>query len=396
MPENPWDDIAPMAPGDVMIHIGPPKTGSTSIQTTMAARREEMAELGVLYPGSGVRAKFSGWAVMGARPRGMRKPRMAEWDELVAEVNESGLKAVVSSEAFGRADEDAIGRMVASFGAERLHVVAVGRRLDKALPSLYQEKVKKFLAMTYEEWLEYVLAGDDIDAILASFPPGQQLAETARKWSTHLDPQRFHLICSDENNRALMPRSFERLLDLPDGFLEPVATANESLDRTSVEMLRQLNAQKKARGWTDEFYRKMVFYGAVGGLRHREWGPDDTKIPTPPEWALARIRTLADHTIASLREQQPHIIGDLASLRPGEDVVAPESPLVESPTIALDAAVTALAGAVDAAWKLEQAQRQRGRAPVQGGKAGKAGKKGSKVGKAKGATRKGRKAPTAD
>ncbi len=386
MPENPWDDIVPMAPGDVMVHIGPPKTGSTSIQTTMAARRDEMADLGVLYPGSGVRAKFSGWAVMGARPRGMRKPQMSEWDDLVREVNESGLKAVVSSEAFGRADEDAIGRIVDSFGAERIHVVAVGRRLDKALPSLYQEKVKKFLAMTYEEWLDYILAGDDIDAIVASFPPGQQLAETVRKWSTHLDPQRFHLICSDENNRALMPRSFERLLGLPEGFLEPVSSANESLDRTSVEMLRQLNAQKKAHGWTDDFYRKMVFYGAVGGLRHREWGPEDTKIPTPPEWALARIRTLADHTIASLRERGPHIIGDLASLRPGEDVAAPESPLVESQTIALDAAVAALAGAVDAGWKLEQAQRQR----AQG--AGKGGKKGA----GKGRKGKGRKAPTAD
>ncbi len=370
MPDNPWDDITPMAPGDVMIHIGPPKTGSTSIQTTMAARRDELAELGVLYPGSGVRAKFSGWAVMGARPRGMRKPRMAEWDELVAEVNESGLKAVVSSEAFGRADEDAIGRMVDSFGADRVHVVAVGRRLDKALPSLYQEKVKKFLAMTYEEWLDYVLAGDDIDAILASFPPGQQLARTVKKWSVHLDPQRFHLICSDENNRALMPRSFERLLDLPDGFLEPVSSANESLDRTSVEMLRQLNAQKEAHGWTDDFYRKMVFYGAVKGLRHREWAPDDTKIPTPPEWALARIRTLADHTIASLTEQGPHVIGDLASLRPGEDVAAPDSPLVESRTIAMDAAVAALAGTVEASWQLQQERRAAGSGGRSGGKPG--------------------------
>lgn len=390
MPENPWDDVAPMAPGDVMIHIGPPKTGSTSIQTTMAARREELAGLGVLYPGSGVRAKFSGWAVMGVRPRGMRKPRMAEWDELVREVNDSGLKAVVSSEAFGRADEDAIGRMVASFGAERVHVVSVGRRLDKALPSLYQEKVKKFLAMTYEEWLEYILAGDDIDAILKSFPPGQQHALTVRKWSQHLDPARFHLICSDENNRPLMPRSFEKLLDLPEGFLEPIATANESLDRTSVEMLRQLNGLKKAHGWTDDFYRKMVFYGAVKGLRQREWAPEDTKVPTPPAWALARIRTLADHTIASLREQGPHVIGDLGSLRPGEDVAAPESPLVESSTVAMDAVVAALAGAIDAGWKLEQAHAQAEPSEA------KPGKKGGKAGGRRAGEGRNQQAPTAD
>lgn len=379
MPDNPWDHVQPIAPGDVLIHIGPPKTGSTSLQTTMAARRDELRELGVLYPGSGVRAKFSGWAVMGARPRGMRKPKMSEWEELVAEVNDSGLRSVVSSEAFGRADEAAVARMVESFGAERIHVVAVGRRLDKALPSLYQEKVKKFLAMTYEEWLEYILAGDDIESVLASFPPGQQLADTVARWSAHIDPKRFHLICADEGNRALTPRAFERLLDLPEGILEPVDVKNASLDRSSVELLRRLNQQKKERGWTDDFYRKMVFFGAVKGLRNREWDSGDEKVPTPPEWALARIRTLADHTILRLREQGPDLIGDPESLRPGEDVAAPPSPLVEPDQVSMDTAVGALAAAVDASWKLQQKAGKGGK-PGQGDK----GRHGRQPGPARG------------
>ena len=299
MPANPWDDITPIAPGDVMIHIGPPKTGSTSIQTTMADRRGELRELGTVYPGKGVRAKFSGWAVMGARPRGMREPRMAEWDKLVNEVNRSGLRAVVSSEAFARADDDAVGRIVASFGADRIHVVAIGRRLDKTLPSLYQEKVKKYLAKTYEEWLDEILAGDDLDSIRESFPPGQRLDAIVERWSRHIDPQRFHLICAPEGDRAMAPRSFERLLDLPEGFLEPGESLNESLDRTSVEMLRQLNEHKRQQQWPNWFYRKLIFDGAVEGLRLRSWGPGDEKVPTPPEWALERIRTLAEHVIAS-------------------------------------------------------------------------------------------------
>lgn len=357
MPDNEWDHIAPMASGEVMLHIGPPKTGSTAIQTVMAGRRAELVELGVLYPGSEPRAKFPSWAVMGEWPRGKREPMMAEWDELVSEINKSGLKAVVSSEALIRADAGAVTRIVRSFGAERVHVVAVGRRLDRALPSLYQQKVKKFHAKTYEEWLGSILVDDDLDALLASFPPGQQLAETVGKWSTHLPPHRIHLICSEEGNRQLLPRSIEKLLDVPEGFLEPVAGVNDSLDRTSVEMLRQLNVMKKSSTWTDEFYRKMIFQGAAAALGGREWGSDDTKVPIPPEWALNRLRTLADHTITSLRAYGPHVIGNLDRLRPGEDVVASSSPLRESPTIAMDVAVTALAGAVEAAWRREQAWR---------------------------------------
>ena len=147
MPDNPWDDITPMAPGDVMIHIGPPKTGSTSIQTTMAARRDELAELGVLYPGR-VCAPSSRLGRDGRPAARDAHARMVEWDNLVTEVNASGLQAVVSSEAFGRADDDAVAGSSTSFGADRIHVVAIGRRLDKTLPSLYQEKVKKYLAKT--------------------------------------------------------------------------------------------------------------------------------------------------------------------------------------------------------------------------------------------------------
>lgn len=353
---EPWRDVAPIGTGEVIFHIGPPKTGSSSMQVTMAARRAELVEAGVLYPGSEVRAKYSGWAVMGVQQRGMGKPRMAEWEALVAEVDDSGLRAVVSAEAFARADAAAIARMVASFGADRVHVVAVGRRLDKALPSLYQEKVKKFLPKTYEEWLAKVLAGPDLDAMLGSFFPGQQLGLIAEKWAAHIPLERFHLIVADESDRALMPRSFERLLALPEGFLEPVSTENESLDRDTIEMLRRLNVQKKVHGWPDDFYRALIFDGAVEHLRTRAWEPNDRKLPPPPAWALERIGLLTDHAIARLRDLAPHVIGDLDHLRPAPPATETAPP--PSETLSMSAAVTALTGAVDAAWRRDQADRQ--------------------------------------
>lgn len=364
MPAAPGDAFEPIAPGDVLIHIGPPKTGSTSIQTVLAARRAELAELGVLYPGRGWRAKFESWAVMDTRRRGLRKAGLDEWDQLVAEVNASGLRAVVSSEAFARADESAVARTVESFGAARVHVVAVGRRLDHVLPSLYQEQVKKFLSLTYDEWLGVVLAGDDPGTLGRSFPAGQQLGAVAARWAARIAPERFHLICSAEGGRAVVPRSFERLLDLPEGFLEPTRSRNESLDRTSVEVLRRLNAQKPAHGWSDDFYRAMVFNGAVRNLRQLPRGAGSA-VPPPPPWALDRIRVLAAEAIARLHDLGPHVIGDLESLRPGPVGGTPEQlpadpdpdPDVD-PGPVLDIAVAALTGALDAAWRLETDRRK--------------------------------------
>ena len=310
-----------------MIHIGPPKTGSTSIQTTMAARRDELAELGVLYPGSGVRAKFSGWAVMGVRQRGMRKPRMVEWDELVTEVNGSGLRAVVSSEAFARADEDAVDRIVDSFGADRIHVVAIGRRLDKTLPSLYQEKVKKYP----REDLRGVArrrssTGDDLDVAPEVVPTGTAAGRDRRAVGA---PHRSAAVPPDLRPRgrpghdaAILRAAAEPPRRLP----RAGESLNESLDRTSVEMLRQLNEHKRQQQWPDSFYRKLIFDGAVDGLRHRSWGPGDEKVPTPPEWALARVRTLADHIIARLHTLQPHVIGDLGRAASGRGRGGPRQP----------------------------------------------------------------------
>ena len=71
--------VTPIPEGSVLLHIGPQKTGSTAIQESLHNAREQLAELGVYYPGPYRRPIEAGWAVLGHR-RPARSPRAAHRD----------------------------------------------------------------------------------------------------------------------------------------------------------------------------------------------------------------------------------------------------------------------------------------------------------------------------
>ena len=130
--------------GSLLLHIGPPKTGSTAIQMALHSSRTALAEHGVLYPGTRMRARSAAAAVLGSgMPVGRDKPKIERWHGLVAEIRQTDLPRIcLSHESFSRADDAAVGRILDGLGAERTHVVYVARRLDKVLPSHWQERVK--------------------------------------------------------------------------------------------------------------------------------------------------------------------------------------------------------------------------------------------------------------
>lgn len=98
-----------------IFHIGTPKTGTTTIQNALAANRESLAGLGVLYPLSGLRVGSHGNLAYQFDPVNFA-PEYGGWDELEKEVLEVDPHTViVSSESiltfsrsgalFGRIDQ---------------------------------------------------------------------------------------------------------------------------------------------------------------------------------------------------------------------------------------------------------------------------------------------------
>ena len=99
------------------------------------------------------------WALLGRSRVGEADVPTAEWDEMVAEVRRAPGRVVISSEDFSSARPEQARKLVDDLGADLVHVLIVARRLDKLLPSAWQERVKSVNeTRTYDTWLREVLA----------------------------------------------------------------------------------------------------------------------------------------------------------------------------------------------------------------------------------------------
>src|SRR5215203_2149005 len=120
--------------GAVLVHIGPPKTGTTTLQSAMHRHRKELRAHGVRYPGRTQRHKRPSFALLGELDKEGLEIPIAEWDRLAASVRGAEeARVCVSSESFARADRSQCRRLVEEFGQHRVHVIMTARRLDRLL-----------------------------------------------------------------------------------------------------------------------------------------------------------------------------------------------------------------------------------------------------------------------
>lgn len=333
--------------GACLLHIGPYKTGSTAIQTALFDARDALAEHGVAYPGRWRRAMRPGWAVLGYTPRGRRPTPISVWEEFCAEVRAAeGDRVCVSTEDFGSAGPDRIERIVGDLGGDRVHVLAVARRLDRLLPSQWQERVKSHDTITFDAWLHRVLGGDAGDREHQRFWASHDVVAMADRWRPFVGEDRFTLVAADESDPDLIPRVFERLLGLPDGLLVLPPATNASLSANATELVRRVNELFEEEGWPDPTYHRLIQQSAVKQLTEAPRAAPEEPIPPLPGWAAARVAELSASRIEQLRAQNVRVVGDLEGLLPpslpagGDDVPRPE-------VVSVDTAVRALAAMID-------------------------------------------------
>jgi hypothetical protein len=344
--------------GGVLLHIGPFKTGTTAIQGALQGARDRLPEHGALYPGTARRAARPGWAVLGRKQRGRDPVPIEEWEELAAEVRAaSDLRVCVSTEDFGSASPRQVERIVADLGGERVHVVAVARRLDKLLPSQWQERVKSHDRISYHDWLRAVLGTDEAHFSYRNFWASHDLVRTFDRWAPTVGRDRFQLVVSEEGQHELLPRLFERMLALPEGLLQLAPYRNQSLTMNGTELVRRLNEVFEDRRWPDELYFPMLQRGLMQALIEAPVPPHEDRIPPLPTWAAERVAELTERRAQQLAERGVRVVGDLEHLRP-EPGTDTES---ENPDrLAVESAALAVTGAVEGACKYRN-QRQRAR-----------------------------------
>jgi hypothetical protein len=342
---------APLPAGTRLLHIGPHKTGTTSVQGALFAARDLLPEHGVVFPAHS-RHPMEAVLAACARPAmmGDTAPTEKHWTRLLEQVRATcGKTSVISSEFFADTeDDDTIARIVGQLGGERVHVLVTLRPLVRIMPSQWQQYVQNGLRMGYEDWLTHMLRKAPYEQPNPSFWRRHRHDRLVERWVRAVGAQRVTVVVVDDRDRGGLMRTFERLLGLPENLLQPVPdTANRSLTLAETEMLRNLNKEFRGNGLPDELYSRLVRNGAVMHMKNTcSPSPEDVKILTP-EWAGRAAAGIGAEAARRIGELGVRVVGD-----PGLLSAVPEAPALDgipAPRISPEVAAQALYGALAAA-----------------------------------------------
>jgi hypothetical protein len=342
------DDLLLQA-GTRLLHIGPHKTGTTTVQGAFYLARERLAAQGVVYPGTGRQPLASVLAVTGQPPLlGDPPPKIAYWHELVRDIRAAGSKRVVlSSEFFDEADDATARRVVEDLGGPQVHVVVTLRPLASIIPSQWQQYLQNGYCFPYLEWLEGILSVPP-HTPTPGFWRRHRHDELIARWAAAVGVGNLTVIVTDESDPLMLLRTFESMLGLPAGFLKPQEGAvNRSLTLAEVELVRLLNEEFKRQGWPVRKYPKFMRNGAVARMKAaRRPSPDEQRIVTPA-WALKRAAEIGAEMAGNISALDVRVTGDISTLGtiPPSMAAAAADPPSVPPPVPAEAAVQALAGA---------------------------------------------------
>jgi len=311
------ESTRPFEDGARVLHIGPPKTATSSLQGAFHGSRERLSPYGVTYAGR-VRhpREAATFAALGKVPVENDERSVAAWEALASEMRGSTDRIVVaSSEAFSMASEATIAQIVEKLGG-RAEVVLTVRPLGRMLASCWQQRVQNGETRDYDAWLAHVFQRDDERALLARrFWDRYGIDRLARRWASVVGAEHVTVVVLDPTDRSMLLRSFDDLLDVPRGTLvADEETANESLPYPEVEMLRQFSLRFHAQGGTRAEWINVVRCSALAAVRTSSEPLFEAQpIPTP-RWAVEAANEACEGWGAFLGGWPGRVVGDTAHL----------------------------------------------------------------------------------
>jgi hypothetical protein len=330
--------------GTRLLHIGPPKTGSSALQVAMHQLRSELAAHGVHYAGETRQAYEPAIAVTekSGQP-GRPTPSIAAWEALVAEVRavDDSMRTVISSEYFAAATPAQIARIARDLDPERVHVVRMLRRYDRQLPSYWQQIVSSGIHETpYGPWLDEILSRERM-----GFWRRQSYGAATQRWVEHFGADRVTAVVVDETDHDWLLRVMERLVGLPVGLLTASADAdNRSLGYGEAEMLRLVCAHVRDNGWRRKILPRYLRWGVVPAIRHLPKDPLSGRMAMLSQHQ-DQVDEIAEREIADLTDLGVRVVGELDWLRPDRTGPAPLD--ASRPTVRVQTPVIAVTSIAD-------------------------------------------------
>lgn len=329
--------------GTRLLHIGPPKTGTTYIQGAFHANRRAVAEQGVLYAGPTRQPTSAVQAVLGtANPGTGEVPPMRRWHGLVNEVRRAKqARVVISSEFLADAAPDAIRTIIRDLDPDRVHVLVTLRPLARIIPSQWQQFIQSGGRKPFDEWLDAIF--NDPSKVTPTFWRRHRHDALVARWADVVGPERVTVVALDDEDHGMVTRVFEDLVGLRPGTLVPDEDlSNRSMTMPEIEVVRAFNQRYFAEGLSRPLHTQVMRFGAASYMKARPAATGEPRVEAP-HWALVRAGELAREMVDAIAESGVRIIGDPRSLTVVPTTRAGDGPRPPS-AVAPDTAATAVMG----------------------------------------------------
>jgi len=334
--------------GSHVLHIGPHKTGTTSLQSALFNSRDALAEQGVRFVGYNRHPISAILAITGRRSPftdSGRPPGMDRWDEVLGAMRSAEEpRTVLSSEFFADADDEGIQRVVDAVGADRIQVVVTLRPLAKIIPSQWQQFIQSGRIDPLDEWLHRVFEDPGAEPTFWRRHRHDRLIE---RWAAVVGPERVRVVVVDDSDHSSILRSFESLLGLTPGTLVvDRSKSNRSLTLGEVEAVRLFNTAFWNARLGMALHTKVMRSGAAHFLQERRPEKDERKILLP-QWALDAAEPVSRAIIDGVRATDVLLAGDLELLTAqphSREEVGETEPVTADPVVAARLAMGVLLG----------------------------------------------------
>ena len=308
--------IEPFADGTKVLHVGPPKTATTSIQSSFHASRQALAEHSVVYAGKTRHARSAATAIAMANPGSeFSQSAIEAWHVLAQEIRESQARiTVLSSEGLSYANGARARKIVDSVGGTASVVITM-RPPARMVPSVWQQRVRRGSDQPLDEWIDHVFERDARGALTATqFWARYGLDHLIATWSDVVGAENVGVVVLDPGDHALAFHAFEDLVGVPRGTLDQdVGLANESFPYAELETIRQFNRLFYEAGGSQK-QRLSSVRGHYAEFRK----PGAPRLDGPkadvPRWVAEQANEIATGWIESLGSFAGRLIGDPSHL----------------------------------------------------------------------------------
>lgn len=303
----------PLPPGTRLVHIGPPKTATTSLQGACWEARHELRRQGVRYAGPVRHSANAARAAAGMLVDGHSDRTVPAWfwNGIVREVRRAREPRVLyTSEYLAHAKTRQIQQIVSDLDPGKIHVLITLRPIAQMLTSLWQQQVANGGVQSLDAWLDACLG--------TSGPiPDHQIwwqhkhHELVQRWADVIGRDRLTVLVADPSDHNRLLRHLEQLLAIHDGTLRLQPDfLNRSLTLPEAEVLRALNLAMRKAGMQQGIVRELVRESISSYLETRSPPADEARIRLPMA-VQSRVEPLARAIIAGIRASGVRVLGDL-------------------------------------------------------------------------------------